>query len=161
MVSNDKRNGPGSETFILLNGLSVTEDEVLGDYEAWVTNGEEGTEWLLTALSGGELMWSREGVVTDESDDAGTTRYTATVTEYTESDCTIEAYGKERRCSNTVTMALVPVIRGFPLRACTRIKFDRRPDVKVRQFENCSAPTRTRRQHDRQIAPREINLPGR
>lgn len=90
MMSNDQLSGPGSETFILLNGLSVADDNVLGDYEAFVTNGGEATEWLLTASLGGVVVWAQTGVATDDSDP---TRYTVTVTEYTESDCSIDTYG--------------------------------------------------------------------
>lgn len=91
MVSDDNTDGHGSETFVLLNGLSVDDDDVLGDYQAYVTNGEEGVQWILTARSGGELLWVEYGEVTDayESD-----KFTATVTEYAESDCDTEAYGE-------------------------------------------------------------------
>lgn len=93
MVSDDNTDGPGSETFILLNGLSVDDDMVLGDYKAYVTNGEEGVQWILTARLGGELLWVEYGEVTPnyESD-----KFTATVTEYSESDCNIDAYGEAR-----------------------------------------------------------------
>lgn len=39
-VSNYKRNDPRSEAFTLLNSLSITDDDMLGNYKAWVTNGE-------------------------------------------------------------------------------------------------------------------------
>lgn len=99
MMTNDMLYGPGSKIFILLNRLSVTNDDVLGDYEAWVTSGVDGTEWLLTARSGGELIWASGGVVTDNSE---STRYTATVTEYTESDCRIYTYGEAHGRSSSI-----------------------------------------------------------
>lgn len=94
MLSNDRLDGPGSDTFILLNGLSVTDDDVLGDYEAWVTKFNTGVsaEWLMTAHSGGELIWAVTGVV--DSGPFNGEVYTATLTEYTESDCSIDTYGE-------------------------------------------------------------------
>lgn len=92
MVRDDDLDGPGSETFILLNGLSVENDEVLGEYTAWVSNCEEGVRWVLTARSGSELLWAREGEVTSAYD---SDKYTATVIEYAESNCNIDAYGEE------------------------------------------------------------------
>lgn len=91
-MSNDQLSGPATETFILLNGLSTTEDDVLGDYVVRVTSGEEGTSWVLTArLSGGDFIWRYTGVVTARAE---SDRYTVTVTEYTESDCHIDTYGE-------------------------------------------------------------------
>lgn len=110
MGSDDDLDGPGSETFILLNGLSNENDEVLGDYTAWVSNGEEGVRWVLTARSGGELLWEREGEVTSAYD---SDKYTATVTDYAESNCDIDAYGEEAHSSDSwlVAPALCPSYR--------------------------------------------------
>jgi len=93
MASLDDVRGPGTETFTLLNGLSVANDNVLGDYTAWVSlgNGDDGTEYLVTARSGGKLMWAVAGMAVDNTDENA--RYTAIVSEYTESDCSIDAYG--------------------------------------------------------------------
>lgn len=122
MMSNDKLDGPGSETFILLNGLTVADDNVLGDYKAWVTNGQDGSEWLLTARSGGELLWVVGGVVRSDLDDSDTPRYTATVTEYAESDCSIDLYGEAhgRSPEEIVPFACLFLVY-CPCRACRRI----------------------------------------
>lgn len=82
---------PGSETYLTLNGLSVADDAVLGDYEIWGT-ARWGTKWTLTARSGGELLWIAGGVFSEFQEE--TKRFIATVTSYAESDCKIDAYGK-------------------------------------------------------------------
>ena len=82
------------ETYTLMNGLDVTEDPVLGDYTIWVHGGEEGQKYLLTARTGGELLWAFGGVVGfDPWDDDEQLMYTVTITEYEESDCKTETYG--------------------------------------------------------------------
>ena len=82
---------PSSETYLTLNGLSVADDAVLGDYEIWGT-AREGTKWTITARSGGELLWIAGGVFSEFQEETET--FTATVTSYAESDCTIDAYGE-------------------------------------------------------------------
>ena len=74
-----------------LNGLDVGTDPVLGDYEIW-GYGREGTKWTITARSGGELLWVAGGLFSQFQRE--TERFTATVTSYAESDCTVEAYGE-------------------------------------------------------------------
>ena len=96
MVS-DGRDGfgydnPGSETYLSLNGLTVADDAVLGDYEIWA-EGDGGTSWTITARSGGELLWVAGGVFSEFQEE--TERLTATVFSYAESDCTIDAYGEQ------------------------------------------------------------------
>ena len=80
-------------TYTLMNGLDVTEDPVLGDYTFWVKGGEEGEEYLLTARASGELLWAVEGVVGSDPWDDDQPTYTATITEYEESDCKSDTYG--------------------------------------------------------------------
>ena len=80
-------------TYTLMNGLDVTEDQVLGDYTVWVKGEREGEEYLLTARAGGELMWAVGGVVGFDPWDDDQLTYTATITEYEESDCKTETYG--------------------------------------------------------------------
>ena len=97
-MSDDNLEGPGSETYTLLNGLNIDEDEVLGTYRAWITNGRAGTPWILTARLAGELEWAISGVVLEgysysSYDDR--TFYPVTVTEYTESTCDIDLYGRK------------------------------------------------------------------
>lgn len=93
---------PGSETYLLLNGLSVGDDAVLGDYEVWADKGREGAKWTMTARSGGELLWITGGEFSEFQEE--TDRFTATVTAYAESDCTIDAYGESiPQCSNVHT----------------------------------------------------------
>ena len=82
---------PGSETYLSLNGLNVGDDAVLGDYIVW-GKASEGTIWSITARSGGELLWIAGGVIGELESE--TDRYTATVSSYAESDCTIDAYGE-------------------------------------------------------------------
>ena len=48
--------GMKNNMYTLMNGLDVTEDQVLGDYTVWVKGGREGEKYLLTARAGGELM---------------------------------------------------------------------------------------------------------
>ena len=76
-----------------MNGLNVAEDPVLGDYTVWVRDGEEGQEYLLTARASGELLWAVGGVVEFVSLEDDLITYTATITEYEESDCKTETYG--------------------------------------------------------------------
>ena len=70
---------------------------MLGDYVVSVETsggiyGAENIPYTLTARSNGITLWTLEGLslppfgVSDS--------YAATVTEYTESDCTLERYGK-------------------------------------------------------------------
>ena len=80
-------------TYTLMNGLDVAEDPVLGGYTVWVRGGEEGEEYLLTARAGGELLWAVGGVVGFDPWDDDQPTYTATITEYEESDCKSETYG--------------------------------------------------------------------
>eukprot|EP00904_Undaria_pinnatifida_P011685 jgi/Undpi1/7647/HiC_scaffold_23.g10120.m1 len=80
---------PGSETYLSLNGLNVDDDAVLGDYVVW-GEAREGTIWSITARSGGELLWIAGGVIAEF--ESATDRYTATVSSYAESDCTIDTY---------------------------------------------------------------------
>lgn len=82
---------PGYESYVTLNGLNVGSDAVLGDYHIWGT-GREGTKWTITARSGGELLWVAGGLFSQFQRETG--NFTATVTSYAESDCTVEAYGK-------------------------------------------------------------------
>ena len=63
IMSDDNVRGPGNETYTLLNGLNIDEDEVLGTYRAWITNGREGTPWTMTARLAGELEWAISGVI--------------------------------------------------------------------------------------------------
>lgn len=79
------------ETYVLFNGLSVDTDPILGDYIVWIEGGTANGDYTMTARSNGELLWVEEGVL---NSDGETPRYTATVTEYTESDCSIDVYGK-------------------------------------------------------------------
>lgn len=76
-----------------LNGISANEDAVLGDYEIWAT-ADGGTEWTITARSGGELLWVAGGVFSEFQEE--TERLTATVTSHADSDCTIDAYGESK-----------------------------------------------------------------
>ena len=82
---------PSSETYLTLNGLSVADDAVLGDYEIWGT-AREGTKWTITARSGGDLLWIAGGTFSEFQEE--TERLTATVTSYADSDCTIDDYGE-------------------------------------------------------------------
>ena len=82
---------PGSESYLTLNGLNVVDDAVLGDYVIWGT-AYWGTKWTITARSGGELLWIAGGVFSEFQEETET--FTATVTSYAESDCTIDAYGE-------------------------------------------------------------------
>ena len=82
---------PGSESYLTLNGLNVADDAVLGDYVIWGT-ADGGTKWTITARSGGELLWIAGGVFSEFQEETET--FTATVTSYAESDCTIDAYGE-------------------------------------------------------------------
>lgn len=96
-MSDDNTEGPGSETFTLQNGLSTEDDEVLGTYSAWITNGEAGTPWVLSARRAGELVWAEFGFIPEGYlPDEDRTRYNITVTEYAESTCDIELYGMQR-----------------------------------------------------------------
>lgn len=79
------------QIYLLFNGLSVDEDPVVGDYTAWITSGDEGAPYSITALLGGEVLWIEEGVLDSER---RSPEYVATLTEYADSDCSIEAYGK-------------------------------------------------------------------
>lgn len=93
-MSPDNLDGPGNETYTLQNGLNIEDDEVLGTYSAWITNGEAGTPWVMTAKIAGELVWVEAGVISEDYlpfEDR--TRYNVAVTEYTESTCDIELYG--------------------------------------------------------------------
>ena len=109
-MSDDNVGGPGSETYTLLNGLNIDEDEVLGTYRAWITNGQPGTPWIMTARLAGELQWAISGVIPGgysyDYDDYyyddysyafydDRTFYPVTVTEYTESTCDIDLYGRK------------------------------------------------------------------
>ena len=82
---------PGSESYLSLNGLTVEDDAVLGDYDIWA-EGAGGTSWTITARSGGEVLWVSGGVFSEFQRE--TERFTATVSAYAESDCTIDAYGE-------------------------------------------------------------------
>lgn len=82
---------PASESYLTLNGLSVCDDAVIGDYTIWAT-ASEGTKWTMTARSGGELLWTKGGVFSEFQEETDT--YTATVSAYAESDCTLDAYGE-------------------------------------------------------------------
>ena len=66
IMSDDNVEGPGSETYTLLNGLNIDEDEVLGIYRAWITNGQPGTPWIMTARLAGELEWAISGVIPED-----------------------------------------------------------------------------------------------
>ena len=95
-MSDDIVDGPGSETYTLLNGLNIDEDEILGTYGAWVANGLPGTAWNMTAKLGGELVWAISGVLAEGySSYDERTYYPVTVTEYTESTCSIDLYGRK------------------------------------------------------------------
>ena len=117
-MSNDNVQGPGSETYTLLNGLNIDEDEVLGTYRAWITNGQPGTPWIMTARLAGELEWAISGVIPEDYasyDDR--TFYPVTVTEHTESTCDIDLYGRK---INTMS-----IVRKKPTIQCPtgKIKF--------------------------------------
>lgn len=102
-MSDDNTDGPGSETFTLQNGLSTEDDEVLGTYSAWITNGEAGTPWVLSARIAGELVWAEIGVIPEGYlPDEDRIRYNVTLTEYAESTCDIELYGMLRVTINNV-----------------------------------------------------------
>lgn len=100
----DGRNGsfgveyPSTETYVTLNGLSITDDVVLGDYEIWSTVAV-GTTWTITARSARELLWIAGGTISEFEKE--TERLTATVTNYTDSDIVIDAYGESRNVSWT------------------------------------------------------------
>lgn len=81
------------QTYLTLNGLSEDNDAVLGDYKIWVTGGRS-TTWTITARSGGELLWVNGGVFSEFQEETET--FTATVTSYAESDCTVDEYGERR-----------------------------------------------------------------
>ena len=98
IMSDDNVEGPGSETYTLLNGLNIDEDEVLGTYRAWITNGKPGTPWILTARLAGELEWAISGVILEDdsyASDGDRNFYRIFVTEYTESTCDIDLYGRK------------------------------------------------------------------
>ena len=59
-----------------------------------------GSRGHITARSGGELLWTAGGVFGE--DDYSTDRYTATVTSYADSDCTVDAYGESGPARSTV-----------------------------------------------------------
>lgn len=80
---------PSTETNLSLDGLSVTDDAVLVDYESGGT-ADEGTKWTITASSAGD----RSAVDRGRYFLRTSGRLTATVTGYADSDCTIEAYGE-------------------------------------------------------------------
>ena len=81
-----------SEAYVTFNGLDVSTDAVLGDYEIWGT-GREGTLWTITARSGGELLWVAGGEFSEFETE--TRRMIATVTSYADSDCKNDNYGKQ------------------------------------------------------------------
>lgn len=85
------------QSYLLFNGLSTNEDVVLGDYivyarTVWARDGSDAVPWTLTARSGGELLWKVEGL--SPAPGSATVAYTATVTEYGDSDCSIDTYGE-------------------------------------------------------------------
>lgn len=82
---------PGAQTYVLLNGLSVDSDAVLGDYTVWGKYAQDDALYTITARSGSELLWVVGGTVGKNGE---TPEFVATVTDYAESDCNIPAYGK-------------------------------------------------------------------
>lgn len=85
------------QNYLLFNGLSVDEDTVLGDYIVYARtvsarDGSDAVPWTLTARSGGELLWEVQGL--SPARGSATAAYTATVTEYSDSDCSIDTYGE-------------------------------------------------------------------
>ena len=97
-MSDDNVEGPRSETYTLLNGLNIDEDEVLGAYRAWITNGKPGTPWIMTARPAGELEWVISGVILEDpsyASDGDRNFYPVFVTEYTESTSDIDLYGRK------------------------------------------------------------------
>ena len=105
-MSNDNADGPGSETFTLQNGLNVEDDKVLGTYAAFVTNGDPGTTWVMTARLAGDLIWSVSGVILETSSSDDLMYYTVDVTDYTESTCDIDIYGIQCDMLQPVTKSL-------------------------------------------------------
>lgn len=79
------------QSYILMNDLSVDSDMVLGDYMVQGLYSREGGRYTITARSGGELLWIAGGELGKNEEQ--TPVYTATVTEYVESDCYIPDYG--------------------------------------------------------------------
>ena len=79
------------QTYVTLNGLSAANDAVLGDYKIWGTGGQL-TTWTITARSGGEMLWVQGGIFSEFQDETET--FTATVTSYAESDCTVDEFGE-------------------------------------------------------------------
>lgn len=64
-MTGDNTNGFGPETFYVYNGLSVGDDDVLGEYTANVFFGfaQTDTRWTLTARVDGEVVWTEGGKI--------------------------------------------------------------------------------------------------
>ena len=109
-MSDDNVDGPGSETYTLLNGLNIDEDDVLGTYRAYITNGGEGTSWTLTARLAGELEWAVSSFIPSHTglNDDEPTFYSVTVVEYSEGTCAIDLYGM-KTFSNTLRRQTTPI----------------------------------------------------
>lgn len=80
------------ETYMLFNGLSVDTDPVLGDYTVWTVNGNPGKDYTIAVRLGGELVLEEKG----SSDSEGQSpKFTVTVTDYYDSDCTLKLHGEK------------------------------------------------------------------
>lgn len=94
-------------SYVLSNGLSVDTDPVLGDYTVAIQT-FSNTSLIITAHSNGELLWEDAGRYSEGDGDVmygvtvtGTYNdveddlvYTATVTDYVESDCIRDTFGE-------------------------------------------------------------------
>ena len=97
--------GPEAQTFLLLNGLSIKEDPVLGDCEAYVrtvgnVGGGDPIPYTLTARSKGKVLRTVEGIYRPIGLGEASEPSIITLTDYAESDCSLERdtvrYGCER-----------------------------------------------------------------
>ena len=89
--------GPETQNFLLLNDLSVEEDPVLGDYEAYVrtvggADDSDPVPYTLTARSEGKVLWTVKGISPERGERSES--YIINLTDYAESDCGLERYGE-------------------------------------------------------------------
>ena len=81
-VDVDDLDGFGPEIYRLYNGLSVDEQNVVGEYRAMIW-GDSGvsTTWTLTARVAGEVVWVETGVLPD-GDELTTELFSLTIDDY-------------------------------------------------------------------------------
>lgn len=89
-LDRDDTSGFGPETYFVRSGLSVGEDDVIGEYVAYVDlwNGNPPLSWRLTASLHGKLFWVEEGETTVDNRRSG--NFAIILEDYDDSPCIIE-----------------------------------------------------------------------